>query len=82
MLAEEALQREMSGPALRDRPVVHRRALRQSKVTPDSCADVALILTDHREFDYETVVREAPLIVDTRNATRGLAPQDHKIVRL
>jgi UDP-N-acetyl-D-glucosamine dehydrogenase len=44
--------------------------------------DVALILTDHREFDYETVVTEAPLVVDTRNATRGLAGHDTKIVRL
>ncbi len=44
--------------------------------------DVALILTDHREFDYEAIVSQAPLVVDTRYATRGLAAPDGRIVRL
>ncbi len=44
--------------------------------------DVALILTDHREFDYEAIVSQAPLVVDTRNATRGLVAPDGRIVRL
>jgi UDP-N-acetyl-D-glucosamine dehydrogenase len=44
--------------------------------------DATLILTDHREFDYEAVVNETPLIVDTRNATRGLVAPDDRIVRL
>jgi UDP-N-acetyl-D-glucosamine dehydrogenase len=63
---------------------IQGKRLRGSRLDPKLLrrSDVALILTDHREFDYETVVREAPLIVDTRNATRGLAPQSHKIVRL
>jgi len=30
-----------------------------------------VILTAHREFDYGAIVKEAPLIVDTRNALRG-----------
>lgn len=45
-------------------------------------ADAALILTDHREFDYQLVVSEASLVVDTRNATRGLDGTENKIVRL
>ena len=45
-------------------------------------SDLALILTDHAEFDYAMVVDEAPAIVDTRNATRGLADPHGKIVRL
>lgn len=45
-------------------------------------SDATLILTDHREFDYAGVVAEAPLIVDTRNATRGLTAPDGRIVRL
>jgi UDP-N-acetyl-D-glucosamine dehydrogenase len=44
--------------------------------------DAALILTDHRDFDYKAIVAEAPLIVDTRNATRGIADPDGRIVRL
>ena len=28
--------------------------------------DCVVILADHPDFDYETIAREAPLIVDTR----------------
>ena len=35
-------------------------------------ADCALILTDHPDFDFGRVVKVAPLVVDTRNATWGL----------
>jgi hypothetical protein len=41
-----------------------------------------VILTDHREFDYRLVVAEAPLVVDTRNATSGLTATTGRIVRL
>jgi UDP-N-acetyl-D-glucosamine dehydrogenase len=37
-------------------------------------ADCVAILTDHRVFDYETLVNTADLVVDTRNATRSVAP--------
>jgi UDP-N-acetyl-D-glucosamine dehydrogenase len=33
--------------------------------------DCVVILTAHREIDYDLVVRSAPLIVDTRNALQG-----------
>jgi UDP-N-acetyl-D-glucosamine dehydrogenase len=33
--------------------------------------DCAVIVTDHRAFDYDALVRTAPLIVDTRNALKG-----------
>jgi UDP-N-acetyl-D-glucosamine dehydrogenase len=33
--------------------------------------DCAVIVTNHRAFDYEALVRKAPLIVDTRNALKG-----------
>jgi UDP-N-acetyl-D-glucosamine dehydrogenase len=39
--------------------------------------DCVLIVTDHSDYDYQRVVRESKLIVDTRNATRGI--QDAKI---
>jgi UDP-N-acetyl-D-glucosamine dehydrogenase len=34
--------------------------------------DCVLIVTDHSDYDYEKIVREAKLVVDTRNATRGI----------
>jgi UDP-N-acetyl-D-mannosaminuronate dehydrogenase len=33
-----------------------------------------VILTDHRSFDYDAIVANAPLIVDTRNAIKRMAP--------
>jgi UDP-N-acetyl-D-glucosamine dehydrogenase len=34
--------------------------------------DCVLIVTDHSDYDYAAIVREAQLVVDTRNATRGI----------
>ena len=36
-------------------------------------ADCVVIVTDHQVVDYESVVATAQLVVDTRNATRGMA---------
>lgn len=40
--------------------------------------DCVLIVTDHSDYDYQRIVRESHLVVDTRNATRGI--QSEKIV--
>lgn len=37
-----------------------------------AAADCVVITTDHSSVDYERVVRLAKLVVDTRNATRGI----------
>jgi len=43
-------------------------------------SDLVLILTDHRNVDYARVVRVAPLLFDTRNATAGVvAPNVHRL---
>ena len=34
--------------------------------------DCVLIVTDHSGYDYARIVRECKLVVDTRNATRGM----------
>ena len=41
--------------------------------------DCVLIVTDHSDYDYRHIVEESQLVVDTRNATRGI--QSPKIVR-
>jgi UDP-N-acetyl-D-glucosamine dehydrogenase len=41
--------------------------------------DCVLIVTDHSNYDYRRIVGEAQLVVDTRNATRGI--ESEKIVR-
>jgi UDP-N-acetyl-D-glucosamine dehydrogenase len=47
----------------------------QMKNTPlDSLGqyDCVLIVTDHSDYDYARIVRESKLVVDSRNATRGI----------
>jgi UDP-N-acetyl-D-glucosamine dehydrogenase len=60
--------------------------LRNIELTDETLrgCDCAVIVTDHMKVDYERVVKLAPLVVDTRNVTRGLNMPDfeHKIVRL
>ncbi|HEY6375020.1 MAG TPA: nucleotide sugar dehydrogenase [Edaphobacter sp.] len=41
--------------------------------------DCVLIMTDHSDYDYEDIVSKAKLVVDSRNATKGI--QSPKIVR-
>ena len=41
--------------------------------------DCVVIVTDHRAFDYQAMVAEASLIVDTRNAIRDSAPHVFKL---
>ncbi|MES1262208.1 MAG: nucleotide sugar dehydrogenase [Acidobacteriota bacterium] len=43
-------------------------------------ADCVVIVTDHKQFDYKALVNDASLIVDTRNALKGV--QSEKIFRL
>ena len=43
-------------------------------------ADCAVIITDHKVFDYRKILERFPLIVDTRNAMKGLASK--KVFRL
>ncbi|MEX2172919.1 MAG: nucleotide sugar dehydrogenase [Pirellulaceae bacterium] len=43
--------------------------------------DCVLIATDHSAYDYNWIVQHSPLVVDTRNATRGVAAGREKIIK-
>jgi UDP-N-acetyl-D-glucosamine dehydrogenase len=43
--------------------------------------DVVLILTNQATYDWASIVRESPLVIDTRNATGSLPPAPH-VIRL
>jgi UDP-N-acetyl-D-glucosamine dehydrogenase len=47
-----------------------------------SDADLVLVITDHSTFDYAQIVRDASLILDTRNATRDVRSGRSKIRKL
>ena len=44
--------------------------------------DCALILTGHSAFDYDRIVRHAPVVFDTRNATRPVQGKKNNVVLL
>jgi len=48
--------------------------LQMTRVPLDNLAqyDCVLIVTDHTDYDYKKIVQEAQLVVDSRNATRGI----------
>jgi UDP-N-acetyl-D-glucosamine dehydrogenase len=41
--------------------------------------DCVLIMTDHSDYDYNAIVNQSKLVVDTRNATKGI--KSNKVVR-
>jgi UDP-N-acetyl-D-glucosamine dehydrogenase len=58
-------------------------AMTSQPLTPDyvSSQDCVLIATDHSAYDYQSIVRHAKLVVDTRNATRDIAEGREKIYK-
>jgi len=56
-------------------------ALNMSNTPLDNLAqyDAVIIVTDHSAYDYRAIVDQAQLVIDTRNATRGM--DSPKIVR-
>ena len=45
-------------------------------------ADCVVIVTNHKVYDYGEILRQAKLIVDTRNALGDLGRDSEKVVRL
>ncbi len=57
--------------------------MRSADVAPQKLAgyDCVLVATDHSSYDYQAIVDAAPLVVDSRNATRSVTRNREKIVR-
>jgi len=45
-------------------------------------ADCVVITTAHSSYNWEWVVRNSRLVVDTRNATKGVIANPARIVKL
>ncbi len=56
--------------------------MKSVQLSPERLAsyDCVLIATDHSSYDYEAIVRDSKLVVDTRNATRLVRQHRGKIV--
>ena len=57
-------------------PVLRHGPIDMTAVSLDQAlaagSDCAVIVTDHTSFDYPAIARRFPLVVDTRNALKGL----------
>jgi UDP-N-acetyl-D-glucosamine dehydrogenase len=51
-------------------------SMQSVSLTDISKFDCVLIATDHSTDDYAHIVREAKLVVDTRNATHGISARN------
>jgi UDP-N-acetyl-D-glucosamine dehydrogenase len=56
--------------------------MKSVELSPERLAtyDCVLIATDHTSYDYEAIVRDSKLVVDTRNATRHVKQDREKVV--
>jgi len=67
-------------PSLREHPDLKMKSV---KLTPAALRrqDAVVIVTDHSAYDWDWVAEHAPLIVDTRGATRSVTRGRKKIVK-
>lgn len=88
VLMEELLKRgvELSYndphvPSIRKMRQHNLPELTSQELTPEFLAaqDCALIATDHSAYDYEYIVKHSSMVLDTRNATKGIVDGRERI---
>jgi UDP-N-acetyl-D-glucosamine dehydrogenase len=66
-------------------PMRHYPTLRMAsqELTPEYLAkcDAVVVVTDHAAYDWDFVLKHAPLVVDTRNATKGSVAGAAQVVK-
>jgi UDP-N-acetyl-D-glucosamine dehydrogenase len=84
LLREQGARVSFHDPFARSVRLEGNGPMRRTPLTPAALrrADLAIIVTDHSAYDYGAVVRHARLILDTRNATRGVKSGRSKIHKL
>jgi len=60
------------------------KELESKELTSDALqrCDCAVIVTNHSAFDYQMIVDNSPMVIDTRNATRRVNVKNNNVVRL
>ncbi len=73
LLQERGAQLSYSDPFV---PSLAEKTVQLESTDPETALtegiDCAVITTDHRGVDYEDVARRSPVVVDTRNALKGV----------
>ena len=63
---------------------VKGKGFKSVELTPERMAasDCVAILTDHSSYDYQWVVDNSKIVVDTRNSTKNVVGEKEKIVKI
>ena len=85
LLREKGAKVDYNDPYI---PRTHKQRQHDLKMTSKklsakmlSSYDVVLISTDHSDYDYKWIVKNAKLVVDTRNATAAVGSAGKKVVK-
>lgn len=85
MLQTRGAQVQYHDPYVPKLPKTRHYDLDMSSVPIDDATlrgcDALIIVTDHSSIDYARLVRLAPLVIDTRNATRSVVEHRERIVK-
>ena len=85
LLAKRGAEVDYNDPYVPRIPKLRRYDLDMASVelTSENLAqyDCVLVVTDHSDYDYDFIVANAPLVVDTRNATRDVTEGRERIVK-
>ncbi len=85
MLKKRGLQVSYNDPYIPELPTQRKfdLGLSSEELTSESLSsvDAVLIATDHSDYDCGFIVEHAQLVVDSRNATAGVADPDGKIFK-
>jgi UDP-N-acetyl-D-glucosamine dehydrogenase len=86
LLQERGAKVLYNDPYIPKFPPMRKSALSMSSVDLDetvlSQADCVMIITDHGAYDYQWIVDNARLVVDTRNATKNVKRGREKIIKV
>jgi UDP-N-acetyl-D-glucosamine dehydrogenase len=83
MLEDKGAELIYSDPYIRE-VKLDKISLESEEITEDLLKnnDCSVILTDHKLFDYEKIVKYSKIIVDTRNALKNVKQNRDKIIKL
>ena len=86
LLLEKGAEVEYNDPHIPSLPPMRKYPHLKKESRPLSAEylasrDCVLIVTDHSAYDWSWIVEHSPLVVDTRNATRGVDAKAGRVVR-
>jgi UDP-N-acetyl-D-glucosamine dehydrogenase len=86
LLLEKGAEVEYNDPHIASLPPMRKYPHLKKESRPLSAdylgsTDCVLIVTDHSAYDWTWIVGHSPLVVDTRNATRGVPSEPGRVVR-